>query len=709
MRVEILERLIEALDPTTFREFARECIKYRGYSCPSLSDGWADGGRDVRVYLVDGLTPARLAFQTSIERNWDGKLLADAKKARDKLKCSSFVYVTNRRIADAEFEPIKQRALADLRVSVSKIDKQDLASQVIDQDRLGWFLDLAGLKTEQESASVSLRQEVADAFALFSDDVREFRQKMVEHAVLVCAYRTSPISRSQLIQDAAEAVDLTDMSRIESATDRLLQSSALKPSNGKIILSEPARRRYDEAKKLVSAEWTAFVDGVRQLLNAYLPKRPKKSAANTADVALQVAGKIGQVIHAYRDFQVSVVEKASNQVDIRRKYMQEMSSVESFLHQLGVPTDHLPECIRALTVLETSHPVVTKLTAGEVFRRLTSRGGSALLTALGRVNDVRMFLESSVMIPLLCTRLYRTVTGNLYLEAAARLYELAANLKVQFVLPDVYLEECATHVLIAGRYKAIVEAGDRTELQYSENAFVSYFAVLPDAPAFDDYLKSFGYQQGNTDFTTERDRIKATLARLLRRYDVEIEQVSRFRGDGKIRRVVEQSLEQIYHREHISKPDVLERHDVAMVHFIQELSLTSHDALLLVTWDRALQAICQDGTYEWWCLDPVNTADLFSLVSSEGEGSMGVEIALFMDAPQLKLASKVWDTIVSIERDNMFDGQLHQMASDFRTNFLLRQTADRASTDKISSAWTKWKEETQALGNSESKEPGSSS
>lgn len=52
MKTDYVAQLIEALDFARFRELARHCIQLRGFVRPTVSDGWSDGGRDIRVYRV---------------------------------------------------------------------------------------------------------------------------------------------------------------------------------------------------------------------------------------------------------------------------------------------------------------------------------------------------------------------------------------------------------------------------------------------------------------------------------------------------------------------------------------------------------------------------------------------------------------------------------------------------------------------------------
>jgi hypothetical protein len=67
MRQEILARLIGGLDFVTLKEVAAECLGRRGYSLVADSDGWSDGGSDLRLYVRNSVDPVKTAIQTSVE------------------------------------------------------------------------------------------------------------------------------------------------------------------------------------------------------------------------------------------------------------------------------------------------------------------------------------------------------------------------------------------------------------------------------------------------------------------------------------------------------------------------------------------------------------------------------------------------------------------------------------------------------------------
>jgi len=64
-----------------------------------------------------------------------------------------------------------------------------------------------------------------------------------------------------------------------------------------------------------------------------------------------------------------------------------------------------------------------------------------------------------------------------------------------------------------------------------------------------------------------------------------------------------------------------------------------------------------------------------------------------MDDEDLRKAARVWDQLVKIEKDNMFDADLFRKAKDFRYGFLKQQRSDRFASRQIASAWEETKKD----------------
>ena len=308
------------------------------------------------------------------------------------------------------------------------------------------------------------------------------------------------------------------------------------------------------------------------------------------------------------------------------------------------------------------------------------------------------YLEPTVVIPLLCSKLYRNAAGNRHLRAARWLFQRASALRVDFLVPDVYVEECAVHLVNAGRYTNVLHKVDPEELAYSENAFVAFYSALASqgmaVPPFKKFLELFGFEPAG-DFYARVDHVTAKICRILRNYSIRVENVRRYRAGFRIKRVAEQDLDHIYHQQVISKPEVLVRHDTQVLAFMRDKADKGQVGILLATWDHTLQAACRMDQYDWWCMDPLHAGDLMALVEPGGRGALGVDVALLLDDTHLQMASRVWDTIARIEKDNMYDAELIAKAVTFRGEFLARQTSDSVASQRIARSWAAARDQAQ--------------
>ncbi|HTU35959.1 MAG TPA: restriction endonuclease [Candidatus Acidoferrum sp.] len=685
MRYELVANLIEAMEFSQFREFARQCILQRGYKAVQ-SDGWSDGGRDIRIYNAEGRVSRRIAFQCSVEWDWKPKLLEDIVKAKTKLGCDDFTYVTNRRIGDAVFDPVVQYALTEEGVHLNKIDKQDLAAQVLDTGSIAWFVQFLGMPSEATVATpASLRTEVADAFVLFSDDANDFRDRIAEHAIMVGILRRGPMARDSLFAAAAEIMDYNDENRVNGSIDRLQQDGQLVYEDEKFRLSAKTTDRYNSAQTLADADRFAYRAALRECLREYVTPETDLEGA-----VAQIEELLGSIVRRYADYQVAILKDDRSANDIYQRYVRHVQRIEAAVHEAGVPLSQVKPAISKINAVAQGHPVVTRLVAGEIFRELVPCARSALLNALGRVQGVQVVLEPTVVIPLLCYKLYEDAAGNRHLRAARWLFQRAAALGVAFSVPDVYVEECAVHLVNAGRYTNILYKTPPEELEYSENAFVAFYAALASqtesAPQFKNFLELFGFEPTG-DFEARVANVTARIRRILRSYNISEAAVQSYRVDTHVRRVAEQDLGHIYHRQQIDKPPVLIRHDTLVLAYMRDRAQKGDNAMLLATWDTTLQAACREDQYDWWCMDPLHAGDLMALVERGGRGALGVDVALLFDDVHLQLASRVWDTIVRIEKDKMFDADLMAKATKFRKELLSRQTGDSIASQRIARSW----------------------
>ena len=692
MLVDNLKKYVQALHFIQFREVARKYIEARGFVGPVGTDGWSDGGSDLRVYERGGLQPVRVAIQISVVEKWQPKVREDAVQAQEKLGCSVFVYLSNHRIPDAVFVPIADELFDTKAISVSKHDRDTMAQYLLDADLLTWFVDFADLRLCIPALARSVRQEVTDAFILFSDQASDFRRALIERSLLVAAFRSEGATRDELIANALSSLGMSRTSPVEGhagAFDRLHQGGLIEKANEGYRLSKEEKHRLEQAQVVREADWGCLVRGVRELLRRYLHKSVPQE--KLTDAALRVAKSMGRIVHAYRNYQALILAGGKIDEQTRPKHAKEAASVEAELLQAGVRQPDIRDCFDQLCSLEKAHPILAKLEAGEVYRQLITSDKDALLRALGQASSVRLCLDTSVGIPLLCDKLHGGVREKGVI-GSSQVAEAANSHGFQTVLPDVYLEECATHLIVAGRYAPIVASQPLDELHSSENAFVAYFARAEGKRGtYWDYLRTFGYRSEATDFYRHRSIAMGFLAPLFQRYNVYHLGVRGMCTHREVMTGAEVELAHVYKELKEERPEILVRHDVAVLGYLRQQALTETAAQIIVTWDNTLHLACQSQEYNVLSFDPISTAGILNLLSSLGEDCPATELVLSLEQEEVSLASMIWDTIVSIEHDNLTDAQLLEKANAFKEEFLRKQIGDSVRSKQIVAAWNEWK------------------
>lgn len=692
MRVEILARFIENLDFVSFKDVAARCIEGRGYDFVADADGWSDGGSDLRVYSRHSVDPVKQAIQTSVEKDWKPKLKADAAKAKRQLHCTSFLYVTSRRIPEALFVPVADDLDVREGVRASKMDQQDIAAFLLQNDLVSWFMGLLGVETSDHADEPKTpAEEARDAFMLFSDESTRFREAMAQHAIeTVLARSAAPLERDHLAVRALAALGTSGkaMAGLTRATiDRLLQGGRIVSTGAGLSVSESVQTTYQQARQLVSAQWKAFVRELENVVRRFLPRG---SDAPTA--AGRLSQEVGALLLKYREYQAALLSSAAIPRTVRQKYTAAVEASRAVFGEIGVHADKLEVCLKAVLDLHHRYPLLDRLSAGEVFRTLLERTPTSLFQVLGGHAELEVVYDTPIAIPMICARLYETVADP-HTLAAVRCSEIVTGVGATQLLPDVYLEECASHLIDAGRYAPIFAQLGAKELEGSDNAYASYFARL-EGVTFPDFLRTFGYKTDDTEFLHHRDLISARLRSTFKKYGVRVLPVAGHRGSLTVRKRVEQELAHVYHEtKEEDRPEILKKHDSQVVRrMVESSSEEDAPAQVVITWDRTLFEVNRTLDSEWWCMDPASAADLLSLGLPGSGASTAVDMFLMVEPDIVKMSGRIWDTIVGFERGNLRDADLLEKARTFKSDFLAKQRPDKAKTAQIIEAWKRWKE-----------------
>jgi hypothetical protein len=279
MRLDALARLIEAADFASFRELAAHFLALKSYSAVTMTDGWNDGGTDLRVYQL-APNPTSIAFQVTVEREWKAKLHDDAEKVKTRLKLDNMTFVTSKRIGEAVFFAEAEAIWRDQGVRVTKLDGQAIASTFFMEGRSTLALRLLGIDITggepHARGHESLRTNAAYSYAFFSNEVHDFRDAAIESAVVTVASKQSPVARENLEREVRSVLNFWDqIVVIERGTlrdaDLLRVATAFKEDYVKRTLA-------GTQSEAVRREWAARKSRhyVRKVSSPENPERPPR-------------------------------------------------------------------------------------------------------------------------------------------------------------------------------------------------------------------------------------------------------------------------------------------------------------------------------------------------------------------------------------------------------------------------------------------------
>jgi hypothetical protein len=703
VKLDSLVRLIEAADYMAFREIALQSLSARGFREPALSDGWNDGGTDVRIFQVPP-NPLEFAVQITVEKNWKAKLRSDARKIRRKLKLSDMLLISSRRIAETEFSAVADEILRDESVRVQKMDAQAIASLAVTSGFTSEILTALGIEVPSrasDSKPTSIREDVAYAFTFFGSEAEEFRKSIVEQSVISTLFRAqNSISRGNLARTAAAAIALAEnqFQLVESAIDRMLQDGRVRKVNENLCLRDDLFAAHQVMIALREIDWLELRRDVHALLNAKTQQR--KVSESSVDAVMEA---LGALVLSTGGTTASALQNTTAHSTMQNQLRTRLRQLHATLDACAVPEGRARDrVLEELAELATESSIGRHLIAGEIFTSLAAMKTPELIRALGAHSDLIVLLDSSVSIPILAGLLY-TPTGRHYSLAARHVYEQVQAHGLTMVLPIDYLEETATHLLDAYRnYRAIVL--EDPDLRESENAFVSHFTSLRlegklRGLSFVEYLKGYGLNVAlaRGDYFIARNAMVKRLESLFNRYGIATKPLGRATKASEKR--AEQAIAFAEHEKNIRRRPVVVRHDSRTIAYLFDQEGTAAEVYILCTWDglhfyiREAEAA---NAPRWHVADPALLGDTLALAApSDGpvEIVSPTVMAMLMSDATARQGAYIWDVLAQIEKDNLHDAQLLTQAHEFKEHYL-RRTAD-AELGDITAAWSKWKEEHQ--------------
>jgi hypothetical protein len=694
MRFDSLVRLIESSDFTSFREIALHILSARGFQTPAIRDGWSDGGSDVAVYAFP-MQPLQFAIQISVESDWRRKLRQDARKAKTQLGTTDFLYVSSHRIAEVEFQAVADELVRE-GIRATRMDSQGIASLTVEKNLTFQVLRAIDIDIPNADQNPATPREVAAyAFAFFGAEANDFRARVVERTALtLLANSSAPIPRGELLDTLVTVLQLSRGQRalVSGAVDRLLQQQAIVTDGGALTCSIAERARLSAAFALRVAD----LQNLKKSIEGFAATRGIRLMRDRKGFAETVVEHLGAIVMAQAQLESGALTKDHPRSEMQARLRERLHSLNAALDTYGLPAGARGDDVMALTQIGMKSSFGRELLAGEIFLSLTRLGTSQFIEAAANAREFRIVLDASVAIPVLCAKLHGTAEHRFFL-AAQHLLEQTRTHGVSLVVPEPYLEECATHLLSAARdYMPFIEQD--ADLRGSKNAYVAHFKLLnPEGTKqqFRKYLGAFGLTAGIEPDRRGRNRLMGEIGKIFRQYGIRTLS-GRSRAD--LRKEAEEALVHAMndlsaHGDLISREPILIRHDAVVIALLNGEAIDSAGASVLCSWDRLIFHAHERGAASFDVMDPAALGDMMSVaLASDAETQLlgPTVLAMQMSDEEVERGAAVWDTIANLESGRLTDGELLQKAKEFKAEFLAAH-ARRVDRKAIQDAWLEWK------------------
>ena len=137
---------------------------------------------------------------------------------------------------------------------------------------------------------------------------------------------------------------------------------------------------------------------------------------------------------------------------------------------------------------------------------------------------------------------------------------------------------------------------------------------------------------------------------------------------------------------------LLERHDKQVLAWLSCLAMEDPaHAPLVVTWDRLFRRARPEGA-PGGALDPLAVCELLSFIAGDETETETARFAgLWLTELEAERGALILDTLVQLERDDLMDADLVQMAQEFRTQYLSERW-DISDVAALEKAWGSFRE-----------------
>ncbi|WP_152490681.1 hypothetical protein [Dickeya dadantii] len=334
----------------------------------------------------------------------------------------------------------------------------------------------------------------------------------------------------------------------------------------------------------------------------------------------------------------------------------------------------------ALAILESAsnHPLIIKLARASIYVALEGKNTITSAKALGasRWSDFNILVEPTVAIHWICSCLYNGNIDGFY-NISKKAIKRALKLDAMPFIPFFYINECASHLLMARKYSFLQDYENPEELQYSKNAFIAnYYALklqgvtVPDN--IFDYLKTF-----SSAVLIERDNWKdwvrfvmTDIQSILSKSGVQFIDIP-FYQNGDCAQFEHEYNTYLESRNQTKSPYLMD-HDLWALQFTQNEITDSNAHWIILTFDNTMIKVSKEASHAGWVVSPHKFLDITASTQSLSDPQYFslVHSLAVSSAKTLSIGARIIDRVIVYASEQFQNWEFKRDFETFKSNLI---------------------------------------
>ena len=658
MNQETVERHINSLGKTDFDAVIFLIMEKVFNMIPIDIDGKGDGGLDFRFFEND--YKKKIGCQKSVVKaQWQSKAFNDAKKAKEHYPITQFYFFTNHAHSPIEIHNVEEKINNELGIISHCLSATEIAGYIVSHKLLPDFAHAINLDIDfRKSHQFDKREVLLHTYFALSTDCKNLQNEIFENTLVMLLFEHGALTRDKLVQECSDFLSLSDTEsmHLDSRVDALLTTQKIKKNKECLLLPKD----LDDEIRVANSLYDGDVDLLSQICKEIIERKGgtwSNELASKISILLAKCFVEKQIQNASDSSLSFSMTGFSSPLDNPKDQLREI------LMQARIHATEIDNVLLSLIEVTKGNSLIQKLVSAVVYiclRQIPNNKSVAVLNT-DRWDNVKVYLDSSVAIPYITSALFGP-SQERFSKGSNATVKVFSKIAAKLIIPYVYLNECASHLLAARDYCFGFSDFD-DDLAYSHNGYVSHYfqrkkLALKIPNSLKEYIEilSPNVFRPISDQYTQIGLIMQDLQAKFREYNITFEGYN-FDKIDKYKKNFETAYSYILAEAAKNKSSTQIDHDVNMLAYLKQQSFDISEKLIMLTWDKTVIKLAREDNDFAWVVNPVEASDLVQArtsFSTESLMSLGHSIARVMTKKQ-ETAGHIIDKIVEFCKGDLED------------------------------------------------------